>query len=133
MIKKTKMVPGKQDTFSRRMYVIRARPELIAHVKGIADDLETIDTSPTVVMTEEVPFEEEIEGWNITIAKKCKEAFLRSNFDVFPLTAMEKPEALLEDMDVLVAFFDKWWTSERVGNYLEIVRGSWKTHDCYAG
>ena len=131
MTKEPKLVPGKQDVFCRRMYVIRARKDLIDHIKNISPESIGLERALTVVMTEEVPFEEDFEGWQKAIANKCKEAFLRDNIDEFPLTVLEKPESLLHNMNALIAFFDKWWIAERATDYLEIVRGSWKTSQCH--
>ncbi|WP_395752595.1 hypothetical protein [Prosthecobacter sp.] len=133
MIREPRYLPETRDLYCRRVYVIRARPELIAHliVSGANLDAHEIDEmrSPTVVMTEEVPFERDIEGWRPAIKNKCKEAFFRETLEYPPLSLLELPEGLLTNMDILTAFFDRWWDAEEAVD-IEIVAGCWKTRGC---
>lgn len=48
------------------------------------------------------------------------------------ISKMETPPKLLQDMDVLVSFFDRWWTLTEAADYVEIKRGYWKTRECYS-
>ncbi|WP_395742125.1 hypothetical protein [Prosthecobacter sp.] len=126
-------MPETHDLYCRRVYVVRSKPELIVQLKELgskldADAIELLQ-SPTVVMTEEVPFERDLEGWRVAIMNKCKEAYLRESMDFFPLSALELPEGLLTDMATLTAFFDQWWDAEEADS-IEIVSGSWKTREC---
>ncbi|MEO0796477.1 MAG: hypothetical protein AAFX93_15010 [Verrucomicrobiota bacterium] len=132
LIKPSRFVEGTQDLYDRRVYVIRPKQELLDHIVELcpeaASELEIYNGS-TVVMTEEVPFEGSLEGWRPTIKMKCKEAFIRENFNYFPIADMDKPNDLLVDMDTLVAFFDQWWIAEE-SDYIELIEGSWKTREC---
>ncbi len=133
MIREPRFLPETQDIYCRRVYVIRAKPSLIAHLTEIGAKLDVDDInslqSPTVVMTEEVPFERDLEGWRPAIKNKCKEAFLRETLEYRPLSLLELPEGLLTDMDILTAFFDRWWEAEEADD-IEIVAGCWKTREC---
>jgi hypothetical protein len=133
MIKEPK-INKEQDVYSRRVYVIRAKKELIELILKI--DPSCIEEvwvykMPTVVMTEEVPFERDIEGWRKGIKNKCKEAYIRENIQDFPLSVMEKPDRLLKEMDILLKFFDNWWIAEEAEDCIEILDGSWKTDKCF--
>jgi len=134
MIREPQFLPGTQDLLCRRVYVIRAKPELITHLieSGAqldADDITTLQ-SPTVIMTGLVPFERDLEGWRRTILNKCKEAFFRGGLEYLPLSRLDLPAELLTDMATLSAFFDRWWIAEEAES-IELVDNSWKTHDCH--
>lgn len=133
MIREPRYLPETRDLCRRKVYVIRARPELIAHLnaKGAELDAREIKSmqSPIVVMTEEVPSERDLKGWEPAIKNKCKEAFFRKNLEYGPLLMLEIPEGLLTDMDILTAFFDRWWDAEEAHD-IEIVAGCWKTRGC---
>ena len=134
MIKEPKFIRETQGVFGRRVYIIRPKKELIDHILEIdpacKDDIDYF-SMPTVVMTEEVSFEGDLEGWRSYIEDKCKEAYLRENIEDFPLSVMEKPEALLKDMNILKRFFDKWWITEEADDWIEILKDSWKTNKCF--
>ncbi len=133
MIKEIK-IDENQDVYARRVYVVRPKKELLDLILSIdptcKDEIDLYNR-PTVVMTEDVPFEREIEGWRGAIESKCKEAFLRDNIYDFPLFDMDKPENLLIEMDILIQYFDKWWVIEEADDYIEIIKGSWKTRKCF--
>jgi hypothetical protein len=133
MIREPRYLPETRDLYRRRVYVIRAKPELIAHliVNGAKLDADEIDAmqTPTVVMTEEVPFERDLEGWRPAIKNKCKEAFFHETLEYPPLSLLELPEGLFTNMDILTAFFDRWWNAEEADD-IEIVAGCWKTREC---
>lgn len=133
MIREPRYLPETHDLYRRRVYVIRAKPELIAHlnVNGAEFDEHEIKAlqSPIVVMTEEVPSKRDLEGWRLAIKNKCKEAFFRMNLNWSPLLRLGLPEGLLTDMDICTAFFDRWWDAEEAHD-IEIVAGCWKTREC---
>ena len=133
MIREPRFLPETRDLYCRRVYVIRAKPALIDHLTEIGVKLDSVDMEslqrPTVVMTEEVPFERDLEGWRRAIENKCKEAFFRETLEYPPLSLLELPERLLTDMTILIAFFDRWWDAEEADD-IEIVAGCWKTREC---
>jgi hypothetical protein len=133
MIREPRFLPETHDLYCRRVYVVRAKPELMAHLPEIGAQLEAADIDllqrPTVVMTEEVPFERDLEGWRRAIENKCKEAYLRETLEYRPLSLLQLPVGLLTDMDILVAFFDRWWEAEEADD-IEIVACCWKTREC---
>lgn len=113
--------------------MIRPRPALIAHLTEShpqvnADDVKFLQ-QPRVVMTEEVPFERDLEGWRPAIKNKCKEAFLRQTLEWHPFSLLQLPEGVLINMDTLTTFFDQWWEAEEAED-IEIEAGSWKTREC---
>ncbi|WOO40909.1 hypothetical protein [Rubellicoccus peritrichatus] len=133
MIKEPQFLDGTQDIYDRCVYVIRPKEELIDFILKLrpgANENLNYFRIPTAVMTEAVPFEQDLEGWRIPLKNKCKEAYLRENINEFPLCEIEKPEGLLENMDTLICFFDKWWVAEEA-DHIEIVKGCWKTRECY--
>lgn len=132
MIREPRYLPETHDLYGRRVYVIRAKPELIAHLNGKGENLDEHEIismqSPTVVMTEEVPSKRDLDGWRPAIKNKCKEAFFRRNMNWSVLSRLGIPEGLLTDMDILTAFFDRWWDAEEAHD-IEIVAGCWKTRE----
>lgn len=134
MIREPRFLPETGDIYGRRVYVVRAKPALIAHLKHITSQLDTDDFEfiqrPTVVMTEQVPFEQDLEGWRPAIMNKCKEAFLRETSDYLVMSLLRPPRELFADMATLTAFFDQWWDAEEADD-IEIEAGSWKTCECH--
>lgn len=99
-----------QNPLERRAYVICPRPELAHRLAafGLSDALEFLG-SPTVVMTEAVPFEGKLEGYRSVILRKCKEAFLSALFESL---GADLCEVLLGDNAAPADAFDLWWIAE---------------------
>ena len=116
-----------QDIPSRRVYVVKPKLELKEHLSKLGkQDLFDYLNEPTVLMTEELPFEEFIEGWRTKIKRKCKEHFIESlsgKYCTFE-TKEERDQTLgtsTSDEDL----FDKWWSTEEA-DYMQI-ETNWKS------
>jgi hypothetical protein len=89
-------------------------------------DLIEIFKTPTVVMTEELPFEEHLEGRRTTILIKCKEAFMRELIDDYsPFKSDDERIRIIGEAESLVQLFDNWWETEEA-DYIQI-ETNWKT------
>ncbi len=109
-----------QDIPSRRVYVVRATKELIARVTELGDpDLLQVIARPEVVMTQELPFEEYIEGWRTKILENCKIAFLQELMIEYPIMDKNAAKTLFGNTEPSIELFDKWWMAEEA-EYTEI-------------
>ena len=132
MLKQSKFTDN-GDMITRRTYVVRAKKSLVQHISRRktldARDVEHL-LEPTVITTPEVAFEEHLEGWRLSLVNKCKEGFLRWSGSFEPVTEMDLPEDLFEEMSVLVEFFDQYWSIEEA-DLVELDMDAWKTTDCF--
>ena len=99
-----------QDIPDRRIYLVKPRIKLINILKNLKEDEIVTDVlRPHVVMTEELPFEEYLEGYRKTVLELCKLGFLKENIHEYPLI----PESLWSNIpsinDISVETFDMYW------------------------
>ena len=116
-----------QDIPDRRVYVVRARPELLKRVAGLGDsDLREALARPYVVMTEELPFERFLEGWRPVIRRVSKIEFLEEVLErCSPFPSDEFAMQALGGTTPTEELFDRWWTAEEA-EYIELERSSWR-------
>ena len=128
MIKAPRFLEETGDLYCRRIYVVRPNDVLLDEIRSRSSssgvDLEYIQM-PRVVMTEEVPFERDLEGWRPAILRKCKQAFVVEMWEDLETIGLPLPDAISTDLDVQLALFDSWWIAEEAEE-IEIVAGSWK-------
>lgn len=117
-----------QDLPRRRVYVIRATPELLARAKGLPDDdLVDVLATPHVVMTEELPFERYLEGWRNSIRVVSKLKFLEEILETYcPFASVADALQVLGSTTVTEELFDRWWVAEEA-EYTELEPSSWRT------
>ena len=110
-----------QDMVTRVVYIVRAKEEMIQVLSEYLDQ-EGLDIllKPSVVMTEEAPFEQCFESWRRHILKNCKIQFLEVELEFGELSNPELASLLNPDKDDFETFFDKWWNVEKAEDYLEI-------------
>ncbi len=117
-----------QDIPDRRMYVIKPRLCLIKKITPFfsSSGLEFVE-KPNVVMTEELPFEQHLEGWRAVILKKCKEAFIKEQMEYGIFCELEEKDLgdLLGSTSDMQECFDKWWLAEETADWIEIPM-NWK-------
>ncbi|MCX4030342.1 hypothetical protein H0A36_26370 [Endozoicomonas sp. SM1973] len=113
--------PAIQDILTRRVYIVRAKEELIERLSSHfnTDDLNEI-SRPQVVMTEELYFEKHLEGWRRKILEKCKESFLKDELEYGLLDEIVDLEKVLGQTSDLQKCFDQWWVAEEAADYIEI-------------
>ena len=117
-----------QDMLDRRVYVVTPKKALLEKVSPLVDERDLQELSkPHVVMTDELRFEEFIEGWRRSILEKCKEAFLLDEFEYGPLFELEDLDDALGQTVDLLKCFDDWWVAEEAG-YTQI-ETDWQTEN----
>ena len=117
-----------QDIPDRRVYVMLAKPELLARTQSLHDEV-LVDTlaTPHVVMTEELPFEGYLEGWRSQIQVASKLKFLEDLLGEYcPFETDADARRVLGSITVSEELFDKWWIAEEA-EYTELERSSWRT------
>jgi len=115
----------KQDILTRRVYIIKPNSELLKKLSTLNDE-DCLDfySQATVVMTEELYFEESLEGWRKQILDKCKERYLHDLLEFEPFNDMELRKNIIGEENNLLTLFDKWWTAEEA-SYIQI-KTDWK-------
>lgn len=112
-----------EDIMDRRVYVVKPGDALFEKLETLEDrDLISQLCKPWVVMTEELPFEEYLEGWRSKILELCKLAFLKENFDFTEEYTLYLPEDILSlfvNIEFTREFFDAWWVTEEA-EYIQI-------------
>ena len=122
MIKPARFLEGTQDLICRRTYVVTANEEFKAVMKELnIDELENM-SFPVVAMTEEVPFERDLEGWRSAIRSNSKESFLREFVSEYPMELREKLSAKRSEGTIK---FDDWFVATEAES-IELIAGSWK-------
>ena len=110
-----------QDIPCRSVYIVRAKPELLERIQALNQiDLMTDLARPTVVMTEELPFEKYLEGWRKTIYQHCQRSFIEQllhDNNPFPSDAVQI-QVLGTETDE-IKLFEQWWTAEEA-DYLQV-------------
>lgn len=115
-----------QDIPCRRVYIVRAKPELLAHVRALEElDLYITLATPTVVMTDELPFEQYLEGWCKAIYEHCQRNFLHDLLEENnPFPSQEVQTQLLGQETEVLKLFVQHWTMEEA-DYLQVPT-TWK-------
>lgn len=122
---KQKLLNGNQTIFSRRVYIVESKDELLEHLGCIAEP-QSVDVfrEATVIMTEDVDFEKHLEGWGKGIMEVAKETFIEGLFGEF---CPFKDEDELYDVlgtQSYIELFDMWFNISEV-EYIEIEK-DWK-------
>ena len=114
-----------QDIPCRRVYVMRPNESLLEKI-SLLDDVELLKdiNRPQVVMTEELPFEEYLEGWRLKILNICKVTFLKEILLEYPIMNEQTAVELLGSVEPTSELFDQWWEAEEA-EYTEI-KTNWK-------
>ncbi|MDF1755236.1 MAG: hypothetical protein P1U89_20775 [Verrucomicrobiales bacterium] len=133
MIKPVRMVERKQDCYSRKIFLIEPLPEAGKDLPDL--EVDSIFLEPTVIMTESVPFEQELEGWQPAIKRKAKEAFLIHLIEFYDGHSLPVsiPDKTFDSMEAIETYFDQYWSVRPIQEYLELEVGSWKTHSPHKG
>ena len=109
-----------QDIAARRVYVVKPKKELLDKLIELGESslIEYI-VIPQVVMTEELPFEEYLEGWRSKILTLCKQAFLDELLIEYQFFPEETFIQLFGNETISDKSFDRWWITEEA-EYLQI-------------
>jgi hypothetical protein len=119
-------ITDEQSIFSRKVYTVHAKKELLQHLEKIAEP-QSVDLfrDTTVIMTDDVDFERHIEGWGIKLTKAAKETFVENLFGEFsPFVDEHELFNVLGETTSYVELFDRWFTIAEV-EYLKISK-DWK-------
>ena len=79
---------------------------------------------PFVVMTDELPYEQYLEGWRKTILEQCKINFVRQFIVEYPWIPEEYWEEIPRVNELSAEAFDLYWEAEEA-EYLNIPT-TWK-------
>lgn len=122
-----------EDLITRMVYIIRAKDELISALKEDLD-IEGIKilSRPSVIMSEERPYELYFESWHNLIYRTVKEEYLAWEFEFGELSRVELREIVGIDVGTpdKSEIFDRWWQIERAKDYVELT--PWYEQDCEA-
>lgn len=103
----------------RKVYISKARPELLARLADHPDLAKYLGRS-IVLMTEELDFEKDLEGWGPQIVETVKEDFIHDliGVDEFGIAGLFETTAalyaVLGEAPNFVALYDRWFELERV-------------------
>jgi hypothetical protein len=132
MFKEPRLVEGRQDTYSRKVFVVAPRECLVAHLIEIEPRLERFSEAlyrPAVYLTPEVPFEESLEGrgpgLKRIIRRKFLEQYRTEGTEDFPV--VEIPDDVFTSDDEIANQFDQWWTIREADDYHEFIDRAWIT------
>lgn len=132
MFKEPQLVEGRQDVYSRKIFVVAPKDCLVARLIEIEPRLERFSGAlyrPAVYLTPEVPFEESLEGWSPSLKRIIRRKFLeqyRTKWsEDFP--AVEIPDNVFTSDDEVAMFFDRWWTIREAEDYHEFIDQAWIT------
>ncbi|MBK1829515.1 hypothetical protein JIN77_02160 [Verrucomicrobiaceae bacterium R5-34] len=132
MFKEPQLVEGRQDVYSRKIFVVAPKECLVAHLIGVEPRLERFSEAlhrPAVYLTPEVPFEESLEGWapglKRIIRRKFLEQYRAEGSDDLP--AVEIPDDAFTSDDEIAKCFDQWWTIREADDYHEFIDRAWIT------
>lgn len=109
------------DMAIRLVFVVRAKAELIAALKDLlpAAGLRRL-LRPSIVMTQELPYELYFESWSRAIIQASKERYVSEELAFGNLSNPAFRLAVDIDTDDLQGSFDRWWHIEEAETYTEI-------------
>ena len=132
MLKEPQLVEGRQDVYSRKVFVVAPKDCLVARLIEIEPRLERFSGAlyrPAVYFTPEVPFEESLEGRSPRLKRIIRRKFLEQyrtkGTDYLP--AVEIPDDVFASHDEVEIFFDRWWTIREANDYHEFLDRAWIT------
>lgn len=115
-----------QDIKARRVYVVTAKAELLEGLAKYGNDgLTDILSRPHLVTTEELPFEEYLEGWRSKILMVAKIQYLEELLVSDPaFSSISEAEAVIGGSKPSVELFDDRWVAQEA-EYTELPAQKW--------
>lgn len=116
-----------QDIESRRVYVVKPKAILLERLSKYGDDrLTDILSRLHVIMTEELPFEEYLEGWRSQTLMVAKSQYLEELLVSYPaFSSASEAEAIIGGSNPSVELFDQWCVAEEA-EYTELPTQTWR-------
>lgn len=132
MFKKPQLAEGRQDVYSRKVFVVAPKEALVAHLIEIDPRLERFSEAlyrPAVYFTPEVPFAESLEGYGPglkrIIRRKFLEQYRTEGTKDFPV--VEIPDYVFTSDEEIAKQFAQWWTIREADEYHEFMDRAWIT------
>jgi len=111
-----------QDILGRRVYLVKPKKELIELLE-CSEVIKDV-SQPHMVFTEELAFEQHLEGYRSKILELCKLQFLAENIIEYPLIPIGSWVRIPRISEISVEAFDLYWIAEEA-TYTDIPM-TWK-------